>query len=1016
MEENIRFERISEGNDLINNNAVDCLFQDSTGFVWYGSFYGIGRYDGYDFKIFSYKKNDENSIPINSINKIYSDGKGNLIIMSNRNKMIEFNAERENFRIINLPFIAEHQETFRSLFYDIEEGDIWVGTKLDGLYKFKENSKHFEKFSKDNWNLNSNFVSCLYFDKRLRKLLIGNKTGGINAFDFQSQSFSSFWVTKDILLQSMWIREIFKDSMDNFWICTDHGLFLFDTDFNFIEKFTAENAISHNMINCICEDKNGNLWIGTERGLNCYDTMKGEFTIFCNDKNNPDSIFSDSIKSVICDTNNTIIFGTYYGGIGKIDLEPYKFHCIRMNSSEPRSSANDVSSIYKDYKNNIWIGTYKGGFYKCYESTNEFTFKEFNELKGLITVGITGDKNDNVWVITNTSLSSINIFNDAIKLVDTKIFSDYIGEPFLSLECLSSHRSNSNHIWICVNGTFVLLFDTESTKFVNDERIINLFKNVFVSFIFSDSKNILWVGTKDHGLYEYNTESGEIENFVYKPDDEYSLSDNYVTSIIEDHNKDIWIGTYNDGFNKFIPGNNKFERFLKHGLRDAPVANMIVDDDNFLWISGNTDLIKFNSADNTFMNFTEDGNVKVDNANYYASHIGYDGTIYFGTTEGVVYFNPREIKTNTSIANIVLTDFKIFYEQLKPSQENPFLKESITYAKEITLSYRESVISFEFAALIFKNPKKNQYAYKMEGFDKNWVYCGTRRTATYTNLDPGEYTFRVKGSNNDGLWNEEGTSIKIIITPPWYKTILFKSLVGLSLIGSIGSFYQKRIQKLNKEKRQQEEFTKKLIESQENERKRVAAELHDSLGQDLLIIKNKLLTSIKKTDDEKSKEKFKEISELTSATLDNVREISYNLRPYELDRLGLTKTIESMIERANSSTNINFIGNIDDIDKIFIPEVEINIYRIIQESLNNVIKHSEAKDVIVCILKKEKEIVINISDDGKGFNIRKYNMNSKKKGFGLKGIEERVRLLEGEFIVNSADGKGTELKIFIPVS
>lgn len=237
----------------------------------------------------------------------------------------------------------------------------------------------------------------------------------------------------------------------------------------------------------------------------------------------------------------------------------------------------------------------------------------------------------------------------------------------------------------------------------------------------------------------------------------------------------------------------------------------------------------------------------------------------------------------------------------------------------------------------------------------------------------------------------------------------------MSIFAATAFTYQQRLDKIKKEKQRQEEFTKKLIQSQEDERKRIAGGLHDSLGQNLLILKNKALIGIKKTDDPKFKEQMSEISELASSTIDEVRVISYDLRPYELDRLGLTKTITSMVERAGNSTNINFTGEIENIDKTFSPEIEINIYRILQECLSNTIKHSEAADVTVQLKKFEKTISISISDNGKGFNVEKKFSDSERKGFGLRGIPERVKLFGGEFNIESEPGKGTRIRITLPI-
>jgi len=1023
---NITFERITEGTDFNYGRIIRSIIEDSCGFIWIGTDQELLRYDGYNFKVYRHNKYDPLSIPSRGISCLFENRVGNLLVSASFHILFEFDIQYEKFSVIDTAFLNEKSEP---RFTVDNSGLIWIGTLDEGLFKFDKSKNTWTQYTGNDQgigsSINCNFVNSLFFDKESEILYIGTKTGGVNAYNHKTQRFSHL-LNEDYSSnpeKDTRVRHIFKDSRKNLWFCTQEGLIMYNEQSNTISRFVhdqfSENSISDKLVYTICEDKDGLLWIGTDKGLNSFDFEKKEFTRYLHDKENTNGIFSNMITNLLCDKSNTMFFGTKGGGIGKFNLNKTKFHILNIKSSNPdNTNSNHISSIYKDKQNNLWVGTYRGSFFKCTPVTNNSCqILEFKELDGVQITGISGINND-VWITCNKkSLCFINIFTNELQFVDQNIFSEFMQVPYEYIFCQCIDKLNPDYLWLSVNWKYLILFDTVNKQIIKNEFATKNFFDLHIIYLFVDSRNNLWVGTRAYGVFRYDIINNEVTNYNYEEGNDNSLSDSGVNSIAEDFNNNLWIGTIEGGVNKLVWDQDKFEKFtINEGLPSNRISGMIMDDHGNLWIGSNEAMTKFNISTRECVNFTESGSVRL-TFNTFACHKSHDGIIYFGTVFGVVYFNPDEITTNPHIPNIVLTDFQILYESVKPSFDSPFLKKSISYAKEINLTHKESVITFEFAALIYNNPMRNQYAYKMEGFDDDWVYCGTRRTATYTNLDPGEYTFRVKGSNNDGLWNEEGTSIKIIITPPWYKTVLFKGLVGLSVIGSIGSFYRKRIQKLNKEKSQQEEFTKKLIESQENERKRVAAELHDSLGQDLLIIKNKALVSIKKTKDfDKLKEEMSEISDLTSATLNDVREISYNLRPYELDRLGLSKTIESMIERANNSTDIKFTGDIDNIDKIFMPEAEINIYRVIQESLNNVIKHSEAKEVIVSVLKKEKEIIINISDDGKGFDIRKYKMNSKRKGFGLKGIEERVRLLNGVFGIESEVGKSTTIRIIIPLS
>ena len=340
-----------------------------------------------------------------------------------------------------------------------------------------------------------------------------------------------------------------------------------------------------------------------------------------------------------------------------------------------------------------------------------------------------------------------------------------------------------------------------------------------------------------------------------------------------------------------------------------------------------------------------------------------------------------------------------------------------TQKKLISISYKENFFSFDYAALDYTIPEKNQHAYMLEGIDKEWNNVGNIRTANYTDIEPGEYTFRVKGSNNDGVWNEEGASVKLIITPPWWQTWWFKSCGAAVIFMTVGFGYKKRVSKLKKEKTAQEEFSRRLIESQEEERKRIASALHDTIAHDILLTKSKALLALRNPDDnENLKNALNEISDMSSETINDVRGISYNLHPHQLERLGFSEAIESIIKDVSRASDIEFNVKVDNVDDVISKEAEINLYRVIQEGINNIIKHSKATEAELKVIRLEDQIIITISDNGIGLASDKKSSENRKHGFGLSGIAERVKILKGEFKVESEGNSGTVLRISIPFS
>jgi signal transduction histidine kinase len=338
----------------------------------------------------------------------------------------------------------------------------------------------------------------------------------------------------------------------------------------------------------------------------------------------------------------------------------------------------------------------------------------------------------------------------------------------------------------------------------------------------------------------------------------------------------------------------------------------------------------------------------------------------------------------------------------------------INSMSEIKLTYNEDVFSFEFVALDYTNAKKNHYAYKMERFEKDWNFCGTRRYASYTHLDPGEYVFMVRGSNNDNVWNNIGSAIKITISPPYWKTWWFRSILAILFLSAGPVVYYRRVSKLKKERLAQQEFSRKLIDSQEAERKRLAAELHDGLGQDLLIVKNELQQYARQSP--APGDHLERVSSMIGESIEGVREIAANLHPHHLDRLGLRVALEVMVEKVSRSSGVAFQSEIEDIDSIFPNETQMNLYRIVQEALSNIVRHSGATSAQLVIKKLGREVQVMISDDGKGLDSSDESQTlGKRFGFGIANMTERVKLIKGTMAFGSQSGKGVTVSITIPL-
>ncbi|MEO6695901.1 MAG: two-component regulator propeller domain-containing protein [Ignavibacteria bacterium] len=1009
---NYKFDRYTNA-DGLSSNTVTCITKDKEGFIWIGTIDGLHRFDGNTFKIFHPESKEQTSISDSWINDICDDDEYLWVGTPNglnrldkiTGKFSRFRYDRDDITSISNDYVTE--------IYRTKKNEIWIGTE-DGLNLLDRSSgkvKRYKHIENDQSSLSHNFIRTLFEDNE-GVLWIGTYGGGVNRYDRTNN--------------------IFKNN-----------------------KYDPGNpfSLSNDFIESIIEDSTGNLWIATNGGgVNRFDKKKDEFHRYLYETTNYNSISGNNVKALALSNDKMIWCGINPEGISILDPDKNIFSDLK-NNTDDASSFNSVSKIYSDDLGSIWICTSKG-LYKY--NKYKWKFSHYRNIPGDSTtlnngdvISICDDINGNVWTATKTGLQILNkstgrfskvrilnghsFFNNMVQYIfrdkknymwlsttegplirydpETETMDTYFDNNGKGLGSRCIFEDREENLWVgSFTGGEITVFDKNRNfkkKYLDTKNELADFSRSPIYHIFEDSKGFIWIATFE-GLVMLDPGSDKLNLFKNDPNDSNSLSDNRVTGVVEDKKGYLWITTYGEGLNRFDPETKNFTHYIEDWLGADIIVEVLQDENGNLWLSHYKGISRFNTDTGSFTNYGVGDGVQGLEFSIGSSYKADDGKMYFGGTNGFNSFYPDSISENKSVPNIVITNFKIFNKEAK-------LENSVTETKEITISHKENFFSFDFAALDFTNPVKNQYAYILEGVDKDWNYVGKVRTANYTDIAPGEYTFKVKGSNNDGVWNEKGTSLKLIITPPIYKTIWFQGLAGLFLIGIIGYIFKQKLNRIKTDKKTQDDFTKKLLKSQEHERKRIAAELHDSLAQHLLIIKSKAKIIFKKADDQKIKDQLNEISELSSVTLDEVRKISYNLRPYELDRLGLTKTLLSTIENVNSSTDIRFDIEVDDIDKMLEDEIEINIYRIVQEILNNIIKHSNATEVKGSITNTENDILIFISDNGKGFYANKKFLESEEKGFGLKGIAERVKLFGGLFKIHSEEEKGTQIEICIPL-
>ena len=837
----IKFEHISLEQGL-SQASVFCILQDSRGFMWFGTEDGLNKYDGYSFTVYKPDPDNFNSLSDNYVKSIYEDKSGTLWIGTGRGGLNKFDRAKEQFSHYQHDATDPNSLSHNSVWsiYEDKSGTLWIGTYGGGLNKFdraKKQFSHYQKDANDPYSLSHNYVMSICEDKS-GTLWIGTG-GGVNRFDRKKEQFSHYMhdPNNPNSLSHRTVYSIYEDKSETLWIGTYDGLNKFDRakeQFSYYHRDANDpNSLSDNSVMSIYEDKSGTLWIGTYGGLSKFDRAKEHFSQYQHDANDPNSLSHNYIRSIYEDKSGILWIGTGSGGLNKFARAKEQFSQYQHDANNP-----SVYSIYEDKSGTIWIGTV-GGLNKFDRAKEQFSQYQHdandpNSLSDNYIRSIYEDKSGTLWIGT---YDGFNKFDR-----EKEHFSHYQHDPndpnSLSYGSVSSiYEDKSGILWIGTIYGGLNKFDREKEHFSHyqhDPDDPTSLSNNDVRLIYEDpdEPGVLWIGTLG-GLNKFDREKETFKHYKHDPGNPRSLSHNSVWSFYEDRSGVFWIGTPG-GLNQFDRASESFKHYReKDGLPNDVINGILEDDQGHLWLSTNKGLAKLNPESEIFRNYDVSDGLQSNEFNAGAHCKSRSGELFFGGINGFNAFYPDSIKDNPHVPPIVVTDFQIFNKSVpifkgdSPGErpDSLFLDKHITETNEIILSYQESVFSFEFAALSYALPERNQYAYMMEGFDGDWVYSDNRRFATYTNLDPGDYIFRIKGSNKDGVWNEAGTSIRITITPPFWQTWWFRILVAVSALALAFGWYRRRIGYIEAQKQKLEiQVTKRTAELSEEITERKQAE------------------------------------------------------------------------------------------------------------------------------------------------------------------------------------------------
>lgn len=865
----VRFEHFTSEDGLSQNAGLD-IFQDSLGYLWVGSQDGLNRYDGYSFKVFKHDPEDEHSLSHNSILKITEDEAGALWIGTWGGGLNHYDPITGQFTRYqhNPDDPASLSDDVVNYIKKDSSGNLWIGTNA-GLDRFDEKTSTFEHFvhHPDNpSSLSSNTISVIFEDSK-GQLWIGTGASGIegsglNRFDPSTGNVVRYQhdESNPASLASNNIADIYEADDGTLWIATGgfslhgKGLDHFDPNtgkaIHYAHRPHDPHSIGDDDLITLWGDDSGMLWIGTwSNGLSLMDLSEpGRFTNYKHDPFFADSLSGNEIWALFKDRSGILWIGTSHSGINKLSANAGQFSLYRNNPSDAGTLAlNATGAFAEDPRGNIWIATWGAGLDRFNPKTGQFIHYRHdpenpNSLSDDLFMDVYVDDYGIVWA--GTLGKGLNRLDPATSKV-THYFHDPGNPSSLADDNIAALIPDKDgSLWIATFGG-VSHYDPNIDSFTNysnnPENPASLSHNMVVS-LYIDTNNNLWAGTWGGGVNQLDLSDpnhvdpklAAFTRYHKVTEDPSSLSDDSVWSIHESGDGSLWMGTQL-GLNQFDTVTKTFKHYTeKQGLPNNTVLGILGDDENDLWITTNNGLAEFNPRTGAVTVYDSSDGLQSNEFNSNAYYRTSDGTMYVGGINGFNLFHPERIKPNPVPPPVMVTRFEVFNEPLPVD---------LSGRQPIQLTYKQDFIGFEFAAFDFQAPQKNQYAYKLEGFDEEWIQAGNRRYATYTNLPGGEYIFRVKAANSDSTWNESGMALPVVITPPVWQTWWFNGALLILLGAVVAGGFRLRLNSVHEqnvylelqvsERTSELRETNQLLEKEVEQRKRAEAELEKRAADDL---------------------------------------------------------------------------------------------------------------------------------------------------------------------------------------
>ncbi|MGH7491025.1 MAG: sensor histidine kinase [bacterium] len=1056
----LRFERLS----LEQGAAFDlayCILQDRTGFMWFGTMYGLVKYDGRRHTVYKHDPADTNSISFNDIIALYEDRIGHLWLGTWGGGLNRFDPATEKFtRFVHDP--VDTNSVRDNIVWAICEdraGNMWVGTqsgldKLDFEAEIVSSATPAAKFlhyrlpPENTRRAGAYAIRALLVDDDNR-IWIGTAAGGLFCLTVKNGREHLQHYRNDEMdpasLSAHEITALHRDQKANLWIGTANGLnkliALPGTDAVVVFqrfKHAANNpfSLSHNHISALAEDarNDGTLWIGTVRGLNRFDHETQTFARFKHEPVGPYSSRSNSVAALCVDRSRVLWVADYYGGVHKADLRGAAFsHDRHGPGNEAGLSAGAVRAFYQDRSGTTWIGTFGGGLNVVsasdqddshvgarsgFVSSRQYAHYRADDqsprgLRSNLITALAGEASGHIWVGTHGGgLTQI----DAERRMAT-----YQHHP-------------ADNTSLSSNNVLCLLLDRAGDLWIGTDNGLNQFNRARQHFaryshapdqpqslsdhvvhtIFEDRQGDLWLGTY-RGLNRFDRQTLTFHHYRHRLRDPHSLSNDYVYAIHEDRAGDLWVGT-SDGLNRFDRATGSFRSYKeKEGLPNGVICGIQEDDRGRLWMSTYKGLCCFDPQSGVCKNYDTVDGLQSNMFCPGASYRNQEGVMYFGGANGYNYFQPQAIHPYDFVPPVVLTAVKVFAKTIAPVPRA---------SAPLILPHDQNFFTFEFAALSFAQPENNLYAYRLEGVDHDWIHAGTRNLASYAGVQPGRYLFRFKGASHDGAWNEKETTLALVITPPFWRTWWFYTLEAGALALMLLAWHRKRLArerarvveieriKSTERIRSIQEVEQARREERERVRKKIAADFHDESGHKLTkisllcgVLQSNLRAGALEIDGY-----LERIMKAAASLHRDISDFIWSLDPAQNTLHDAALILKEFGDKLFEHTGMRFDmpGLSPELEHALLPmEIRQNFTCIFKEGMNNVLKHNRTacKYVTFMIARDNGHFTARLTDDGQGFD-----PENCVCGHGLRNMRERAAAVGGKLEILSTPGKGTTIQ------